>query len=158
MNDITYRLGAREDLEAIQALLTQGALLPEGIERLTDHCLVAKADSRLVGVVALEPCGRWALMRSLAVAPDCRRRSLGRNLCGRLISHARLLGVEQLFLLTTDAEKYFAALGFQRMERSQAPPQIQATSQFRSLCPKSAVCMVRDISHDAIHVSTEFDS
>ena len=70
-------------------------------------------------------------------------------------SHARLLGVERLYLLTTDAERYFARLGFQRTERSGAPAPIQATSQFRLLCPKSAVCMARDISGQAIHATKE---
>ncbi len=155
MNDIAYCVGAKEDLEAIQGLLAQASLLPDGIEGLTDHCLIARVGSRLVGVVALEPCGKSALLRSLAVAPDWRGRSVGRNLCSRSISHARLLGVEQLFLLTTNAEEYFAALGFQRVERSEVPRQIQTTSQFRSLCPKSAVCMVRNISRDVIHASKE---
>ena len=72
-----------------------------------------------------------------------------------MVSHARLLGVEQLYLLTTDADRYFAALGFKRIERSEAPAQIQATTQFRSLCPKSAVCMARDISAEVIHASSE---
>jgi quercetin dioxygenase-like cupin family protein len=72
-----------------------------------------------------------------------------------MVSRARLLGVEQLFLLTTDAERYFAALGFKRTGRSEAPAQIQSTSQFRSLCPKSAVCMSRDISGEIIHASAE---
>jgi mannose-6-phosphate isomerase-like protein (cupin superfamily) len=72
-----------------------------------------------------------------------------------MVSQARLLGVEQLYLLTTDAERYFATLDFKRIERSEAPAQIQATTQFRSLCPQSAVCMARDISADVIHASTE---
>ncbi len=142
-------------MPAIQALLTDCHLPTDGIELLADHCLVARAGSKLLGTVALEPQGRSALLRSLAVAPDYRGRSLGRSLCARMVSHARLLGVEQLYLLTTGAEQYFAALGFKRAKRSAAPAQIQATSQFRSLCPKSAVCMARDIRGEAIHASAE---
>jgi hypothetical protein len=37
-----------------------------------------------------------------------------------------------------------ATVGFTPIERSKAPAQIQATSQFRSLSQKSAVCAVRD--------------
>jgi len=155
MTEIKYGYASGADLSAIQTLLADCHLPSGGIERLTDNCLVAKVDSKLVGMVALEPYGRWALLRSLAVAPDCRGRSLGRSLCGRMVNHARLLGVVQLCLLTTDAERYFAALGFKRIERSEAPAQIQATRQFRSLCPKSAVCMARDISGEVIHASTE---
>ena len=155
MNEIKYSHATGGDLPAIQKLLADCHLPIEGIELLADNCFVAKAQSRLVGTVALEPCGRSALLRSLAVAPDYRGRLLGRSLCARMGSHARLLGIGQLYLLTTDAERYFAALGFKRAGRSEAPAQIQATSQFRSLCPKSAVCMARDISGEAIHASTE---
>jgi N-acetylglutamate synthase-like GNAT family acetyltransferase len=155
MKDIKYSSATGSDLPAIEALLTDCHLPTDGIGLLTDTCLVAKIDSKLVGTVALEPYGRSALLRSLAVAPGCRGRSLGRSLCARMVSHARLLGVEQLCLLTPDAERYFAALGFKRIERSEAPAQIQATTQFRSLCPKSAVCMARDISGETIHASTE---
>jgi len=72
-----------------------------------------------------------------------------------MVSHARLTGAEQLYLLTTDADRYFAALGFKRMEWGEAPAQIQATAQFRNLCPKSAICMVREISGEVIHASTD---
>jgi amino-acid N-acetyltransferase len=155
MTDITYGAATSGDLPAIQALLADCQLPTDGIELLTDNCLVAKVDSKLVGTVALEPYGRSALLRSLAVALDCRGRSLGRSLYARMVSHARLLGVEQLYLLTTDAERYFVSLGFKRIEWSEAPAQIQATTQFRSLCPKSAVCMVRDISAEVVHATTE---
>ncbi len=155
MTDIKYGSATGGDLPAIQSLLADCRLLADGIALLTCNCLMAKVDSRLVGTVALEPYGRSALLRSLTVAPDWRGRSLGRGLCARIVSHARLLGIEQLYLLTTGAEQYFAALGFKRIERSEAPVQIQATSQFCFLCPKSAVCMVRYITGEAIHASAE---
>ncbi len=155
MNDIKYSFASGGDMPAIQTLLATCHMPAEGIELLTDSCLVAKADARLVGTVALEPCGRAALLRSLAVAPNYRGRSVGRGLYARMLAKARLLGIEQLYLLTTDAEPYFAKLGFERAERSKAPAQIQATSQFRSLCPQSAVCMTRDIRGEAIHASAE---
>jgi N-acetylglutamate synthase-like GNAT family acetyltransferase len=155
MKDIKYSSASGADLPAIEALLANCHLPADGIELLTDNCVVAKVDSKLVGTVALEPYGRSALLRSLAVAPDYRGRSLGRSLSARMFSHARLLGVEQLYLLTADAERYFATMGFKRIERAEAPAQIQATSQFRSLCPKSAFCMARDISGEAIHAFAE---
>jgi amino-acid N-acetyltransferase len=151
VKDVNYSPASVGDLPAIQSLLADCHLPTEGLERLTEHSIVAKSGSRLIGTVTLEPCGRSALLRSLAVAQDWRGRSLGRSLIAKMVSYARLLGVQQLYLLTTDAEPYFAALGFQSAERGEAPAQIQATSQFHSLCPKSAVCMVRDIASEAIH-------
>jgi GNAT superfamily N-acetyltransferase len=68
-------------------------LSADGIELLTGNCLVARHDSKIVGTVALEPCGQSALLRSLAVAPDCRGHSIGRSLVARMVSQARLLGI-----------------------------------------------------------------
>jgi len=155
MENIKFNLATDGDLPAIEALLTDCHLSTAGIERLTDNCLVAMVDAKLVGTVSLEPCGQSALLRSLAVAPDYQGRSLGRILSARMVSHARLLGVEQLYLLTTNAEPYFLALDYKRIERSEVPVQIQATAQFRSLCPKSAICMARDIGMEVIHATTE---
>jgi amino-acid N-acetyltransferase len=155
MNDIKYGFATGDDIPAVQKLLADCRLPSEGVELLTDNCLVSKVGSKLVGAIALEPYGRVGLLRSLVVAPEWRGRSLGRELCARLVSHARLAGVEHLYLLTTDAERYFAALGFQRTERGEVPARIQATTQFRSLCPKSAVCMTRDIAGEVIHASSE---
>jgi amino-acid N-acetyltransferase len=155
MNDISYSPATVSDLPAVQKLLTDCHLSTDGIGLLLDHCLVARLDSKIVGTVALEPCGQAALLCSLAVAPEWRGQSLGHSLAARMVSHARLLGVERLYLLTTDAEQYFTRLGFERTERSGAPAPIQATSQFRSLCPTSAVCMARDISSQAIHATKE---
>ncbi|MGA2146110.1 MAG: arsenic resistance N-acetyltransferase ArsN2 [Bryobacteraceae bacterium] len=145
MENTNYSVATSGDLPAIQALLADCHLLTDGIEMLIDHCIVATVDSRIVGTVALEQCGRLALFRSLAVAADCRGLSIGRNLSAKMVSHARMAGVEALYLLTTDAERYFETLGFRHIQRNEAPAEIQRTSQFRSLCPKSAVCMARDI-------------
>jgi amino-acid N-acetyltransferase len=155
MTDIRYSAATGSDLPAIQALLADCHLPVDGLESLAENSLMAKMDSRLVGTVSLEPYGRSALLRSLAVARDCRGRSLGQSLCARMVSRARLLGVGQLYLLTADAERYFTALNFKRIQWSEAPTQIQATSQFRSVCPKSAVCMARDISDEVVHASAE---
>jgi amino-acid N-acetyltransferase len=155
MNDITYSLATAGDLPAIQSLLANCSLSAEGIELLLDNCIAAKVGSKLVGTIALEPFGRSALLRSLAVAADYRGRSIGRSLCAKIVSQARLLGVDQLYLLTTDAGRYFAALGFRRIDRAEAPAQLQATAQFRSLCPQSALCMARDIRGEVVHASTE---
>jgi amino-acid N-acetyltransferase len=155
MNDIKLIPGSSDDLPAIQILLAECNLPAEGVESLADNCMVAKAGSRLVGTVALEPLGRLALLRSLAVAPDYRGLSLGRSLCAKMISHAHLLGVEQLYLLTIDRERYFSRLGFKRLQHSEMPLQIRETGQFRFLCPSHAVCMTRDISQDAIYASSD---
>lgn len=149
MTDIKYCLAASADLQAIHALLTDCGLPAQGIELLAGNCIVGKTGTTLVGTISLEPFRSVALMRSLAVAIDYRGCSLGRRLVGRIIDHARSMGVEQLYLLTTDAEQYFAALGFRRVERNEVPSSIQSTSQFVSICPQSAVAMTRNLGGES---------
>jgi len=55
MADIRYSFAAGADLPAIQTLLADCRLSAEGMELLTDNCITAKAGSKLVGTVALEP-------------------------------------------------------------------------------------------------------
>ena len=145
MTDIEYGFTEEGDLDAIRTLLADCGLPMDGVDALAGNGLAARSGGGIAGTVALEPCGRAALLRSLAVAKDYRGRSLGEGLIGRITDHARRLGIEKFYLLTTGAERYFAALGFQRIDRNDAPPEIRATSQFLSVCPVSAVCMAKDI-------------
>ena len=99
----------------------------------------------LEGVVGLESLGDLGLLRSLAVRGDRRRSGLGSQLVLAVERLARAAGVGQLFLLTTTAEAFFSHRGYERIGRDQAPEAIRGTSEFRSVCPRSAVLMRREL-------------
>ena len=145
----SFAFATRADLPAIAALLSECALPADDVQAHVDHFVVARYRERLVGVVGLELADRAALLRSLAVEPAWRNRGVARALYARILAHARLLGIEKLYLLTTTARAFFAKLGFATCERSEVPSAIAATAQFRSLCPSTAVCMVKDVSGEA---------
>jgi amino-acid N-acetyltransferase len=46
------------------------------------------------------------------------------------------------------AEGFFAKQGYCRTARDSAPDEIQETTEFRTLCPATAVCMVKQIEKD----------
>jgi amino-acid N-acetyltransferase len=50
-----------------------------------------------------------------------------------------------LYLLTTTAEHYFPAFGFERTTRDRVPYAVRATSEFRSVCPDSAIVMWKEL-------------
>jgi amino-acid N-acetyltransferase len=50
-------------------------------------------------------------------------------------------GSHTAFLLTTTAENFFPKLGFGRISRDEVPASIQASIEFQSACPASAVVM-----------------
>src|SRR5262249_5066889 len=52
-----------------------------------------------------------------------------------------------------DAEGYFATMGFVRHRREDVPAGIQATAQFQTVCPRTAVCMSRDIRSEVVHAT-----
>lgn len=133
---------AAQDAGAVRALLSRCSLPVDDVGDLA-HFLVARKSGAVVGTAGLEPFGEAGLFRSLAVDPAERGKGIGKQLAEAMRAHARALGVGRLFLLTTDAEKYFASLGFSRVARDKLPPGILATRQLRDLCPASAVAMTR---------------
>lgn len=134
------------DIPAIADLLRGAALPHEDFAAHLAHFLVARRAGKVVGAVGFERHGRTALLRSLVVAPARRGTGLGGRLVSRLTAEARRIGVTRFYLLTTTAEAFFAKRGFRRIARGRAPARIAATREFQSLCPVSAVCMMRPLA------------
>ncbi len=113
---------------------------------MLSHFLLARDGGQLVGAIGLEPYGRVGLLRSLAVAEAERGRGLGIELTRALERRARELGVKDLYLLTTTAERFFGKLGYRVVQRADVPDAIRATTEFRDICPSSSVCMVKTLA------------
>lgn len=140
------RPAARDDFDALTALLGEAGL--PYADLTPGHLggfLVAGDDAGLAGAVGLETRGPAALLRSFAVRPDCRSRGLGRALLDAAEALARERGVRELWLLTDTAADYFARRGFARTDRASAPRAMQDTTEFREMCPSSAVCMRKQV-------------
>jgi amino-acid N-acetyltransferase len=109
------------------------------------HFLVMRDGADLAGVIGLEVFGPVALLRSLAVPERWRGRGIGSQLAQKAEEHAWSGGVEAVYLLTTTAEGFFARRGYDKVDRDAVPGAIKETVEFQSLCPASAVCMVRHL-------------
>jgi amino-acid N-acetyltransferase len=135
---------ASSDLPAIVALLT-AARLPVSDLQPSAHpeFLIARRDGYVIGVVGLESFGDVGLLRSLAVSDAHQRQGLGLALTQALEQRAARAGIVSLVLLTETARDFFQRHGYQSIPRAQAPKPVQASSEFRSLCPDSAVCMIK---------------
>ena len=103
--------------------------------------LIASVDAAPVGMIGLEQFGAVGLLRSLVVADGCRSAGVGRQLVTALEAMAVAAGVNELWLLTIDADAYFKARGYTLRERSEAPMAIQQTPEYSSLCPGDAFLM-----------------
>jgi amino-acid N-acetyltransferase len=93
--------------------------------------------------VGLEIYGDVALLRSLVVSAAARTQGLGSALVLHAEEYAASHQVRSLYLLTTTAAGYFEHRGYRRSDRSEAPPSIQSTREFSSLCPSSSAFMIK---------------
>ena len=114
-------------------------------ERFGHYFVVREDDGRVVGVAGLELHGEDGLLRSVAVNGDYRGQGLGAALVEAALGRAARLELRTVFLLTTDAQDYFARRGFAECPRDQAPPAIQESWEFETGCPSSAVFMKRKV-------------
>lgn len=137
---LTIRPAMPADLDAAIELL-QSASLPVEDLSVDKLALVAEKDKKLQGVIGLELHGDCALLRSLVVAIDARGAGIGPALVTALESICQVNGAGELWLLTIDADVFFAKLGYLGRDRADAPDAIRSTEEFSELCPGDAVLM-----------------
>ena len=128
-----------EDLSRVSSVLNAAGLPPLGSDLPLANILVALEDSAVVGVIALEVRGLVGLVRSAAVAPD--HQSVGSWLLQSLLARAHELSLRELYLLTEDAEGFFAKAGFSSIPRDAVPPEIRSTREFRERCSDTVTVM-----------------
>ena len=140
------RLSSNPPLPEVAALLTSCGLPSEDIDLSSlPNFVVAKEGATPVGVAGLEMKGSTALVRSVGVAYSHRQQGLGAILLAAVEARAKELGVKQVYLLTNDAQAFFAKHGYAAVHRCSAPVEIQATGQFGSSCCGAATLMSKQI-------------
>lgn len=100
----------------------------------------------IIGSGGLEVYGKHALLRSLAVDENHRHKKLGVSIVTALMTKAKELNVENLFLLTETARDFFEKKGFQDIDRAEVPEALRNSSEFTSVCPSTAACMLYKLS------------
>jgi len=129
--------------EALDLLRRVGLPVTDVADRWGHYFVVREDDGRVVGVGGLELYEDDGLLRSLAVDLDYRGQGLGASLVEAICARARRLDLGVVYLLTTDAEGYFARLGFAECPRDDAPQGIRDSWEFQVGCPSTAVLMKR---------------
>jgi amino-acid N-acetyltransferase len=116
---------------------------------ITDECLnnffYIGSDGSPTGLVGLELYDADALLRSLVIGESARNKGLGSRLIKHAEQYAASKNVRSIYLLTTKAEAFFKRLGYERIDRSRAPPSIERTREFASLCPASSAFMMKSL-------------
>lgn len=140
------RAASADDLSAIRALLESAGLPTSDLDSARPQFVAIREQGKLIAAGGLQRFGAAALLRSVAVSADCRGMGCGGVIVAELERLAREAGIERLILLTATAARFFAQRGYQVMERSSAPADVQGSEEFRCLCPGSAVCMTKALA------------
>lgn len=144
-DEITIGRARPDDATGIRALLDAHHLPTDDLESHLNTAVVARRAGAIVGSAALEVYREGALLRSVAVASELKGQGVGHRLTEAMVALARQLGSPALFLLTTTAQSYFPKFGFDKIERTAVPISVQASVEFTSACPASAVVMRRHL-------------
>lgn len=146
MTDVAIEPANSSDLSTVLGLLATAGLPTAGVaESFPEGYAVARRDGEVIGVAGLEIYGAGALLRSVVIAATERGNGLARRLVTDRQAEARARGATSVYLLTTSAGAYFPRLGFEPTSRSDVPPALQQSAEFASICPSSAVCLVKHL-------------
>ena len=129
------------DYPTIASLLKTVKLPLDGVEENLSNFLVLSRGEEIFGTVGLEIYGDKALLRSLAVVPQEQGKGYGIRLYQAIIRKAQEQDVAEIYLLTETVEKFFAALGFEKIPREIVDERVKTSVEFQSACPESAACM-----------------
>lgn len=144
---------AETDDKLIVAELLAACNLPDAsFSEHLHHFLVAQTQEKLCAVAGLECYDQVALLRSVAVDPDCRTLGLGQEIVRILLDVAYSQGINQFFLLTTSAQEFFLRFGFQPAKRQQVPQKILNSPEFQGACPASAHLLALELRQPPILV------
>jgi amino-acid N-acetyltransferase len=127
----------------VTLLEAEGLPASDLTESHLEHFFFTGTDGAPSALVGLEIYGDDGLLRSLVVSSAARTQGLGSALVRHAEEYAASRHVRALYLLTTTAESYFEHRGYRRIDRAEAPPSIQSTREFASLCPASSAFMIK---------------
>ena len=142
--NMEIRQAKKQELYRIKELLSGNDLPVSDIDGNSLLFFVAITDNRITGTIGIEQYNAVGLLRSLAVMSENRNRKVGESLIRYLFDYCRSENIKKLYLLTTTAENYFHKFGFQKIGRNLVPSEIKQTSEFRDICPGTAVIMYKE--------------
>jgi amino-acid N-acetyltransferase len=134
------------DMKVIRDLLERNELPTSDLSTARPEFVVATRGDQVIGIGAIEPFGKTALLRSVAVETRWRGSGIGRLIVAELERRAGAAGITELILLTLTARDFFERLGYGVKDRAQVPPDVLESAEFRSLCPATALCMAKGIA------------
>lgn len=146
-DSLTLKIAASEmEREQVIELLKQQDLPTTDIDE--DKQLYLLLDSeRLIGTAGLEIFEDCALLRSVSVVKEEQGKGHGKFINRQIEHFAKESGIKCMYLLTNTARDFFTRLGYCNIKREEAPAAIKQTAEFASLCPSTAVLMIKHYNY-----------
>lgn len=138
---ITIKKLMKTEVSYARLLLKVNGLPCSDIENESVKLFSIQQDNQNIGIIGFEQYGNHGLLRSFVIEEQYRSKGLGAHVLSDFEKLASKQGVEEFYLLTTTADKFFARNGFEVFDRKAVPQLIANTTEFDSICPASAVCM-----------------
>jgi amino-acid N-acetyltransferase len=130
LEPLSIRRPTADQFSEVVALLTQSQLGSADISLANlQHFRLFSTTARVLAVGGLEPLGRIALLRSVAVVADQQGQGLATQLVQALETHARRIGLHALYLLSARAGLFFARQGFSEIARNDMPAALHASAE-----------------------------
>jgi len=136
---------SNEDLESVYSLLNLVILPIEGVADNFHNFFVAWGKDQLQGCAGIEIYEDIGLIRSVAVHPSFQGRGLGRKLVEKIQRFSIKKGLKEIYLLTETAEEFFSKQNYSVIPRDEADNRVKKSIEFTTLCPDSAICMVKTL-------------
>ena len=131
----------KKDIGFAKELLRKFDLPNSDIENESLNLFTISRTNQVVGIVGFEQYDVHGLLRSFVIDKNYQSKGLGAQALVVVETLANQQGVEQFYLLTTTADKFFARNDYTVFDRQAVPESISKTTEFNTLCPDSAVCM-----------------
>lgn len=139
--NLQLKHAGKDDLPLIKDLLLKENLPASDIVLDIIHIFLFYENKKLVGITGLENFKKFGLLRSVVAVDEYKGKGKGKTMCKLTMEKASSMGVKELYLLTETAENFFKSLGFETIDREEAPGFIKSTTEFKNLCPASAAFM-----------------
>jgi amino-acid N-acetyltransferase len=132
--------------QQIEALLEGEKLPVKDLPASLENFIIVIVENDVVAVSGLEVYGDHGLLRSLAVKAEYRNQGIADQLVQKIERLAVERGLKDVYLLTETAAGYFTRKNYQTVIRDSAPEEIKRSSEFSSVCPQSAMLMVKSLT------------
>ena len=142
--EYVIRTALEADLPIIHTLLMENGLTTSGVRENLANFLVADYQG-VIGVIGIEFAGNGAMLRSMAVSKELRKRSIATALVERSLEISRQLGVKEVYIMTNTADRFASRWGFYKIQRLEIPGDLMLNSALSNLCPATSICMKLEI-------------